>query len=140
MWPGYSDIPWILIPVCRYELPNTGTKRQKYTFIYSYIFYCRLCFFLLNLDKVCFQVRKHTLSIVNHPKALKTCSLKGFYQIDDLMNFRMELLGASVSPGPLVVQVTVCPKILWINHKVLLTSLYLQGIKAVPPGLPSCQV
>ena len=37
--------------------------------IFAVIFSTAGCFFLLNLSKVCFQVRKHTLSFVNHPQA-----------------------------------------------------------------------
>ena len=65
-----SDVPKrIFIPVYWYGCPNYGTQKKKYTFIYSDIFCPSLYFFLLNRIKVCFQVRKHTLSIVNHPKA-----------------------------------------------------------------------
>ena len=40
-------------------------RKRKYAFIYSDIFYRWLCFFLLDLGKVCTQIRKHTLPIWN---------------------------------------------------------------------------
>ena len=77
-----SDVPKrIFIPVYWYGCPNYGTQKKKYTFIYSDVFCPSLYFFLLNRIKVCFQVRKHTLSIVNHPKAEKICSYKEPYLI-----------------------------------------------------------
>ena len=48
--------------------PNSGGQRRKYTSLYTDMLYHRLCFFLLNLGKVYFQVRKHTLFIGNHSK------------------------------------------------------------------------
>ena len=41
----------------------------------------------------------------------------------------MELLGALVSPGLLVVQVTVCPKNLWIRHWN--TNLWDNPVRAI---------
>ena len=60
-----SDVPRrFFIPVYWH-----GHQKKKYTFIYSDIFHHMLCFFFLNLSKVCFQVRNYTSSIMNHPKA-----------------------------------------------------------------------
>ena len=56
--------------------------------------------FLLNPlspGNVCFQVRKHTLLIVNHSKTKATLSLDGFYSIDDHQHVSMELLGVPLS-------------------------------------------
>ena len=44
-------------------------RPKKETFIYSDIFYSRLCVFLLNLSRVYHQVREHTLPLINHPEA-----------------------------------------------------------------------
>ena len=41
----------IFILVYWLGLPNSGTKKMKYTFIYTIILHCRLCFFLFNLSK-----------------------------------------------------------------------------------------
>lgn len=61
-----SDVPRsIFILVYLHGLLNSGAQKRKYTFISSDIFYRKRCFFILNLSKVCFEVRKHTLSIVN---------------------------------------------------------------------------
>ena len=51
----------------RHECPNSGAQKMKYTFIYTIILHCRLCFFLLNQIKVYFSLRKHAFSIVDHP-------------------------------------------------------------------------
>ena len=56
----------ILTPVYWHGHPYSGTQKIKYTFIYTILLHCRLCFFLLNLSEVYFSVRKHTFSIVNH--------------------------------------------------------------------------
>ena len=83
--------------------PNSGTQKMKYTFIYTIILHRRLCFFPLNLSKVYLLVRKHTLSIVNHPT--------------EHQDFNMELLCA-LQPlsDHLLCRLTVCPKNLWIRH------------------------
>ena len=39
----------------QYRHPNPSIQKRKYTFIYSGIFYHKLCFFLLHLNKVYFQ-------------------------------------------------------------------------------------
>ena len=67
--------------------PKFWCPKRKYSFIYSDIFYCRLCFFLLNLK---FVFRKEKILCQNHPKAKKTCRLKEFYPIDNLKHFNME--------------------------------------------------
>ena len=56
----------IFIAVYWHGHPNSGTQKMNYTFIYFIILHHRLCFFLLNLSKVYFQVRKLNFSIVNH--------------------------------------------------------------------------
>ena len=97
----------IFIPIYRYGHPNFGALRRKYnTLIYSDIFIAG-CFFLLELSKVCFQVRQHVLSIVNHSKDKNMCSLKGLCPIDTHQHFNMELLSALQS-----LQNHLCQKIM----------------------------
>ena len=55
-----------------YRFTSMGTQKRKYTFIYRDTLYHMLRLFLSNLKKNCFQVRKHTLSIVNYSKTKKT--------------------------------------------------------------------
>ena len=74
---------------------------------FTVIFFIVGCFFLLELSKVCFQVRKHVLSIVNHSKDKNMCSLKGLYPIDTHQHFNMELLSALQS-----LQNHLCQKIM----------------------------
>ena len=50
----------IFILVYWYKHPNSGAQKEKYFFLYTNIFYYRLCFFLLTLSKFYFQVSKHT--------------------------------------------------------------------------------
>ena len=75
----HTGIP-VWVP--KFRCPKTETY-----FFYTDIFYYGLCFFLLTLSKVYFQISKHILSIVNHSKVWKTCSLEGFYLIDDYQHF-----------------------------------------------------
>ena len=76
----------------RYGRPNSGAQKKEIYFLCTYIFYYGLCFFLLTLSKVYFQISNHTLPIANHSKICKTCSLQGFYRIDDHQHFIIELL------------------------------------------------
>ena len=70
---------------CQYI--GMGAQNSKYAFVYTYVFCC----FYMILHR--FQARKHTLSIANHFKAWKICSLQGFHPTDDCQHFNMELLG-----------------------------------------------
>ena len=101
---------------------------MKYWFIYTTILHRRLCFFLLNLSKVYFEVRKHTFSIVNHPT--------------DHEHFYMELLLQSLyaSLRSPVSQVTICPKNLWIRHCLCLKCIsrrdHFLPNDRIPPFFP----
>ena len=59
--------PLFIILVYQYNCPNL----EIYTPLYTDIFYHRLCFFLLTLNKFSLQVSKHTLSIINYSKIEK---------------------------------------------------------------------
>ena len=73
---------WIFKPISWFAQPHSGAKNRKYIFLYT-IYSWRLCFFNSVLSKVCFQVTKDILTILNFVRKWKTYSLQLFYSIDD---------------------------------------------------------
>ena len=59
---GHSDVSRrIVISVYRYGYPNSGAQKRKCTFIYCNVLSQAM---FLNLSKVCFQARTHTLLLM----------------------------------------------------------------------------
>lgn len=71
---------------------NSGSQKRKCSFIYSDIFHCRLCVFLLNLSSL-FSSKKTNFVHCKPSQSIKKSSAKGFYLIDDCQHFNIELLG-----------------------------------------------
>ena len=62
-------------------------KRYIYIYLFTLIFFHRLCFFFLTLIKFSLQVSKYNLSIINHSRIEKHVASRDFNLTDDHHHF-----------------------------------------------------